>query len=80
MCCMWSTWNPPDIIEGTKPFRDIEAAFGIRIDEDDALAFYDMDLEQATKKIVKIKKENANNRFNASGIAGRRRRPSIPSR
>ena len=25
MCCMWSTDDPPDIIEGTEPICDIEA-------------------------------------------------------
>ena len=24
LCCMWSVTNPPDIIEDTKPFHDIE--------------------------------------------------------
>ena len=37
MCCMWSTNDPPDEIEGTDPFTDIEEAFGISVDEDDAL-------------------------------------------
>ena len=32
MCCMWSTNDPPDIIESTPPFDDIEDAFGIAID------------------------------------------------
>ncbi len=38
MCCMWSTAAPPDVIEGTKPLRDIEAAFDVvSIDEEAAL-------------------------------------------
>lgn len=55
MCCMWSTYNPPDIIEGTEPFCDIEEAFNILIDEDDALDLYDMDLNEAAKRILEIK-------------------------
>ena len=42
MCCMWSTYNPPDIIEGTEPFCDIETAFDICIDETDALDLIDI--------------------------------------
>ena len=33
MCLMWSTDNPPDEIEGTEPFNDIEEAFNIAIDD-----------------------------------------------
>lgn len=57
MCCMWSTYKPPDVIEGTKPICDIEAAFDIRIDEDDALTLYDMDLDEAARKIVEMRNE-----------------------
>ena len=60
MCCMWSTYNPPDIIEGTKPFRDIEHAFNISIDNDDALDLYDMHLDEAAKRIIEIRKRNVN--------------------
>ena len=52
MCCMWSTHEPPDIIEGTPPFEDIEDAFGIAVDEDAAMALYDMDLDEAARKIM----------------------------
>ncbi|MBM4080639.1 MAG: hypothetical protein FJ278_13130 [Planctomycetes bacterium] len=55
MCCMWSTWNPPDVIEGTAPFRDIEAAFGIQITDDDALDLYDMNLDEAARKIMAMR-------------------------
>jgi len=54
---MWSTCDPPDIIEGTKPFRDIEITFDICIDEDDALELYDMDLDEATRKIMEIREQ-----------------------
>lgn len=55
MCCMWSTDDPPDIIEGTPPFDDIEDAFNISIDDDTALELYDMDLDDAARKILEMK-------------------------
>ena len=55
MCCMWSTFNPPDIIEGTKPIRDLEKAFGIEISDDEALELYDMNLDEAVQKILGIR-------------------------
>ncbi len=58
MWCMWSTNDPPDMIEGTEPFEDIEAAFSITIDEDDAMDLYDMFLKDATKRIMEIQKGN----------------------
>jgi hypothetical protein len=54
MCLMWSTDDPPDIIEGTEPFCDIEETFDISIDTDDALDLYDMQLEEAAKKIIEM--------------------------
>jgi len=54
MCCMWSTVNPPDIIEDTPPFHDIEAAFEISLDDDECLELYDMDLDEATDKIAAL--------------------------
>ena len=48
MCCMWSTNDPPDEIEGTEPFCDIE---------DDALDLYDMNLNDAAKFIIEIQKK-----------------------
>jgi len=56
MCCMWSTDNPSDIIVDTEPFIDIEAEFNITIDEDEALYLYDMDLNDATKRIIELQK------------------------
>jgi hypothetical protein len=55
MCCMWSTVDPPDIIEGTGPICDIEDAFGIQISDDEALELYDMYLDQAARRILEIK-------------------------
>ena len=57
MCCMWSTYDPPDIIEGTEPFCDIEGTFDICIDEDNALELYDMDLDEAARKIMEIREK-----------------------
>ena len=57
MCCMWSTNDPPDIIEGTEPFCDIEDVFNISINEDDALDLYDMNLNDAAKFIIEIQKK-----------------------
>jgi len=55
---MWSTDDQPDEIEATDPFNDIEAAFDITIDEDDALDLYDMYLKEATKRIVEIQQRS----------------------
>ncbi len=55
MCCMWSTNNPPDVLSGTQPLCDIEKAFDINIDENEALELYDMDLDEAIKKIMEMK-------------------------
>ena len=57
MSLMWSTYDPPDIIEGTKPFCDVENAFDICIDEDEALDLYNMDLEEAARRIIEMQKE-----------------------
>jgi hypothetical protein len=58
MCWMWSTNDPPDQIEDTEPLDDIEAAFNITIDEDDAMDLYDMILEDAAKRIIEIQERN----------------------
>ncbi len=54
MCCMWSTTDPPDFIDDSPPFFDIETVFNISIDEDDCLELYDMDLDEAVAKIANI--------------------------
>lgn len=56
MCCMWSTHDPPDIIEETPPFDDIEDAFGITVDDDAALELYDMDLDEAAIRILEMQR------------------------
>ena len=57
MCCMWSTNDPPDIIEDTEPFANIEAAFDITIDDDEASNLYDMNLGDAALRIMEIQKK-----------------------
>ena len=51
---MWSTDYLPDVIEGTEPFDDIEEAFNIAIDDEDALELYDMTLKEASIRILEI--------------------------
>jgi hypothetical protein len=54
MCCMWSTDDPPDVLEDTEPLLDMEKAFDICIDEDSAIEMYEMTLDQATKRIMEL--------------------------
>ena len=54
LCCMWSVTRPPDIIEDTPPFNDIEDAFSISLDDDDCLDLYNMELDEATDKIADL--------------------------
>jgi len=54
MCCMWSTSNPPDTLELTRPICDLEKAFDICIDEDIAIEIYDMELDEAARKIMEM--------------------------
>ncbi len=54
ICLMWSTNNPPDIIEGTAPFVAIEEAFNIVIEERDSLELYDMTLKEASIRVLEL--------------------------
>jgi len=54
MCCMWSTDDPPDVLEDTEPLLDIEETFDICIDEDEAIELYEMTLDQAAKRIMEL--------------------------
>lgn len=54
LCCMWSTANPPDDIYISDQIFSIKNAFNIELSEDEALELYDMDLEEAAKKIEAI--------------------------
>ncbi|MFZ4857192.1 MAG: hypothetical protein ACOYL3_12425 [Desulfuromonadaceae bacterium] len=56
LCCMWSSDRLPDILKGTPPLCDIEDAFEIDIDEDLAVEFYDMHLDEAAKKIMDLQR------------------------
>jgi len=59
MCCIWSTDDPPDIIEGTPPSDDIEDAFGITVDDDAALELYDMHLDEAAVRILDMQRRQS---------------------
>ena len=54
MCLMWSTDEPPDIIEDTPPFDDIADAFGITINWEEALELYDMHLDEAVTQLIEM--------------------------
>lgn len=54
LCCMWSTANPPEDIYNSDQMISIEKAFNIDLSEDEALELYDMELEEATKKVETI--------------------------
>lgn len=55
---MWSTNNPPDEIYECLQIYDIDKEFNICLSEDDALKIYDMDLDEATRYIIKMMNEN----------------------
>jgi hypothetical protein len=44
---MWSTYRLPDVLTETKQISEIEKAFAIELDEDDAIELYDMTLNEA---------------------------------
>jgi len=68
VCCMWSTDDPPDIIEGTPPFGDIEDAFSITVDDDAALELYDMHLDEAAVRILEIQRLQAGGKDADAGV------------
>jgi hypothetical protein len=53
ICLMWSTRRLPDVLTETKQISDIEKAFAIQLDEDEAIELYDMTLQEAVKFIEK---------------------------
>ena len=59
MCCMWSTVDPPDIIEGTETMNDSEDAFDIEISDEEAMRLYDMDLDQPVERLDEILKQKS---------------------
>jgi hypothetical protein len=54
MCCMWSSDDPPDVLEDTETLLDLEEAFDISIDEDEAFELYEMMLDHAAKRIQEL--------------------------
>lgn len=64
MCLMWSTDDPPDIIEDTPPFDDIADAFGITIDWEEALELYDMHLDAAMTRLLEMRQRQGQNDAN----------------
>ena len=58
MCLMWSTDDPPDVIEDTEPLQDIEEAFDIYLNDDDAYAWYGYGFRQRPRKrLLEIQQE-----------------------
>jgi len=54
MCLLWSTSNPPDVLEVTKQLGAIEAEFKVEISEDKAVEMYDMNLQEASEYILQF--------------------------
>ena len=53
ICLMWSTHRLPDVLTETKQISEIEKAFAIEFDEDDAIELYEMTLQEAITFIEK---------------------------
>jgi hypothetical protein len=53
ICLMWSTRRLPDVLTETKQISEIEKAFAIEFDEDDAIELYEMTLQEAITFIEK---------------------------
>jgi hypothetical protein len=53
ICLMWSTRRLPDVLTETEQMSDIEKAFAIELDEDQAIELYDMTLQEAVTFIEK---------------------------
>lgn len=54
MCTLWSTSNPPDVLECTPPFDEIEEVFNYGFSEDEAVEFYDMNIIDAANYIFSV--------------------------
>ncbi len=50
---MWSTHKLPDVLTETEQICDIEKAFVLELDEDEALELYDMTINEAVVFIEK---------------------------
>lgn len=60
MCTLWSTSNPPDVLECTPPLDEIEKVFDFGFTEDEAVEFYDMDIIDAADYIFNILQKEQN--------------------
>jgi len=54
MCTLWSTSNPPDILEHTPPFNELADTFDFYFSEEEAVESYDMDIVDAGAYIFKL--------------------------
>ncbi len=54
MCSLWSTKNPPSVLECTDQIIDIEEMFDISLSEDEAIEIYDMTLLEAINYIKQL--------------------------
>jgi hypothetical protein len=54
MCTLWSTVDPPDILEGTYPLNEIENELKFNFSEMEAVEFYDMSIEEAAEYIFSL--------------------------
>lgn len=59
VCCMRSLNRPPDVLCETPQIYEMEKKLGIYIEEDEALMLYDMELDEAARAIVEMKKEQS---------------------
>ena len=60
MCTLWSTDNPPDILEDTEPLEAICHTINKDIDEDYAVELYDITLKEAAMSLYNFLKEDEN--------------------
>ena len=56
MCTIWSTDDPPDILEGTEQLEEIYKIINMYIEEDFAVELYDMNLKEAATSLYKFRK------------------------
>jgi hypothetical protein len=54
ICLLWSTKNPPDVLENTNQLEAIEEEFKIVINEVEAVEMYDMNLLEASRYIQQL--------------------------
>ncbi len=59
MCTLWSTLDPPDILEGTAPLTEIEDVLEFSFSEDQAVEFYDMRIKEAAEYIFNLLKSES---------------------